>query len=316
MGFEDALKNPLSWMRHTPAVFLLAVINWLPGLLLLPAAFTLLPTVRRLLAESNGDFTTLIMQHGGELLQAAIPFLLIGVVVMVASVLLRALVSLALVHAAAQMRDNKPLRLSDAFSAAKSRWGALILADLAATLLFLAAFLACVLLLVLAVASLAIPVLGILLAFLLGLAFLAALVASAVGFSAVYQLLPAVVAQDKGGAWAKVRQALEFVWKFKLQSVGFVLIIILAQYALGQLGMAGFPNLVLVITLGMLSELLLQTWTGLYAAEFFFQYAGKQTEAKFVSNTATITKEAEEKMEPTVTKPKPKIGSRKPTTKK
>jgi len=95
MGFENALKNPLGWMRREPAVFLLAIINWLPGLLLLPAAFTLLPTVRRLLAESNGDFTALITQHGGELLQSALPFLLVGIGVAIASMLLRALVSLA-----------------------------------------------------------------------------------------------------------------------------------------------------------------------------------------------------------------------------
>lgn len=318
MGFEDAIKNPLSWMRREPAVFLLAVINWLPGLLMLPLAFALLPTVQRLLAQSNGDFLTLLTQHGGELLQAALPFFLVGLVVLILSMLVRALVSLALAHAAAQLRDNQPLRLSDALQAAKSRWGTLIASAFFATLLFLAAFLACVLLLVLAVASVAIPVLGILLALVLGLAFLAALIAAAFGFSAAYFLLPAVVAENKGGAWDAVKSALQFVWTFKLQSIGFVIIIMLAQYALGQLGMAAFPLLALVIVLGMVSELLLQTWTGLYAAEFFFQYGGKER-AITGDVLATPTTKADEDKEltaPRTPKPKPKTPVKKPAAKK
>ncbi|MBI2445121.1 hypothetical protein HYV43_01905 [Candidatus Micrarchaeota archaeon] len=311
MGFENALKNPLTWMRREPAVFLLAVINWLPGLLLLPAAFTLLPTVRRKLAESNGDFTALITQHGGELLQASLPFLLIGIVVLIASMLLRALVSLALVNAAAQLRQEKQLRLSDALANAKNRWGTLVVADLIATLLFIVAFLACVLLLVLAIASAAVPFVGILLALILGVAFLAALIVSAFGFSAAYQILPAVVAENKAGAWTAVKEALGFVWKFKLQSAGFVLIIFLAQYALGQVGMAGFPNLILVIGVGMLSEMLLQTWTGLYSAEFWSQYAGKPTQMQTKSPEATATPEKKALAKPRAKTVKHKIAGKK-----
>jgi len=171
-------------------------------------------------------------------------------------------------------------------------------------LFFIAAVIGCVILLVLAVASLAIPVVGILLALVLGLAFFAALIVTGIGFSAAFQLLPAIVAENQDGAWTNVRNAFQFAWKYKLQTTGFVVLIVLAQYALGQLGMAAFPNLALVLLLGMLAELLLQTWVGLYAAEFYFQYNGKPGPAP----TAPISTAKE-------TKPPAKLEG-KPETKK
>ncbi|GEM_PF-4636706 len=272
MGFADALKNPLSWMRQEPAVFLLTVVSWIPGLLMLPVIFSILPTVQRLLAESNNDLTVLITQHGGELFQAILPLLIIGLLVLVVSALVKVFVSLALANAAAQLHHQRPLSLTDALAAAKSRFGTLVLAALVAIALLFAAVLALVLLIFVAIAALAIPMLGILITVVLGLLFLAAVVVVGVGSTALFLLLPVQVSQTQNGAWESVKNTLTFINHYKLQTAGVVLIMVLVQMVLGQIAMAGMPHLWLIILLSMVGELALFTWTNLFAAEFWFQY--------------------------------------------
>lgn len=297
MGFEDAVKNPIAWMMREPAAFLLSVIPWLSGLLLLPFALDVLPKIQVLLAQSNNDVAALLTQHGGEVLQAASPFLIVGLFVIVLGSLLRILISLALAHAATQMRLQKPLRLSDALDAAKSQWSTAVTAAIIVTLLFLAAIIACLILLLLAIASLGVPFIGILLAFVFGLAFLALLIVFGFGFTAAYLLMPPIVAQGTAGAWECVKQALGFAWTFKLQTTGFVILVALAQYGFNQVGISGLPHLWLVMILGMLSSLVLETWTGLFAAEFWWQYAASKAKPKD-SPAAVTPSETKEKMRP------------------
>jgi len=313
MGFEDALKKPLSWMRNEPSVFLLAVINWLPGLLMLPVIFSMLPTVQRLMTQSNNDLTVLITQHGGELFQAFLPFLLVGLVVVIISALVKVVVSLALANVASQLREQKPLSLSDSLTAAKNRWVTLALAALATTGLLIAFILVMILVVLLAVAVLVIPVLGILIALLLGLLFLSALVVFSFASSAVFILLPVIVSQTKDGAWTSVKNAFAFANRFKLQCAGLVVIVALVQTVFGQVAIAGLPHLWLVVFLSMLVELVVFTWTNLFAAELWFQYVGQPTPQAANKTAPSTPKAASEKTGPnkpdaptTVSKLKPK----------
>ncbi len=288
MGFEDAIKNPLSWMRREPSILLLTVITWLPGLLLLPVVLAAIPSVQGLLAQSNNDVATLITQHGGELLQALLPVIIVGLLVLVLSAVVKVFVSLALANAAAQLRQQKPLSLSDALESAKNRVSTLVVASLVTIGLLIAAMFVLVLAVFLAVAALTIPVVGILIALLLGVLFLAALVVFGFASSAVSLLLPVMVSQSKSGGWNGVKNAYAFVNRFKLQSAGLVVIVVLVQMVFGQAAMAGMPHLWLIIAVALLAELVVFTWTNLFAAEFWFQYVG-QPAAKDENKTPPST---------------------------
>lgn len=297
MGFEDALKQPLHWMRKEPAVFLLGIILWLPGLLLLPLAFSAFPTIQRLMIESGNDVLALLTRHGGELLQALLPLLIALLIVAIVSALVKVFANLALANAVAQLRQGKPLRLTDALSEAKPRWATLVVAALMAVALMLAVVLAIILLALLTLAALTIPILGILVLIVAILIGLAALLISSVAFSAAFLLLPVIVSQRPVGAFDAVREAFSFINRLKIQSVGLWLIVIVVQSVLGQLIVAALPHLWLVLILSMLVELLTFTWANLFAAEFWFQYA--RSEAKPKNESASMPpSETKEKAEP------------------
>lgn len=285
MGFEDALKNPIYWMRREPAVFLLAVINWLPGLLMLPIAATTLPQVQKLLAKADNDVTVLFTRHFGELIQTILPSIVIGVIVLVAAALVKALISLALANAAVQLRESKPLRLSDALTEAKNQWARLLLAILASVALFLGVFAVIVLLFVLAFFAASAPVIGILLAIILAIAAIVVALIAAVAFSTMFLILPACIVSQNTGAQSTVKSVFEFVKAHKLQSAGLFVLVAIVQYGLGQVSFAGFPYLWIVIPMSMLVDVLASTWTGLFAAEFWFQYNAKPTSASQAAKT-------------------------------
>ncbi|MBI4361436.1 hypothetical protein HY572_06740 [Candidatus Micrarchaeota archaeon] len=273
MAFGDVIKAPLRWLKEDPVLFLPAILTWIP--LILAAALALAmfgPFISGLL--SSGDASQYFLNNAGQILGLVVQLFILILVVGVASFFIGVFVNLAYAYAAKQKHDGQKLSLSDAFREAKTKLAHGIWSQFLGGVVYGAAFLVLIILVVAAIFSASIPAVGILIAVLLGLVAAIGLLALIfLGSATFYYLMPQIAFSDMKG-FSAFKTSWNLVWKYKLQSVALVLLLSIVSNILSQIATAALSTIWLFVILFAIVSLFITAWVALTAAEFWLVYSG------------------------------------------
>lgn len=273
MAFGDVIRAPLRWLKEEPVLFLPALLTWIPLVIAAGLAFAWFgPFISGLLA--SGDASQYFLNNTGQIMGLVVQLGVLILVVGIASFFVGVFVNLLYAFAAKQMHEGKALSLSDAFSDAKTKLVRGIWSQFLGSLAYGLAAAVLVALLLVAIFSVAVPLIGIFIAVLLGTAAVIGFLLLIFGASAaLYFLMPQIAFSEEKGFTA-FKSACKLVWKYKLQSVALVAILSAVSQILAQIATAALPTIWLFAILLAIVSLLTTAWVALTSAEFWLVYSG------------------------------------------